>query len=162
MTTRDKDYAFDWASVTLLFDWEKLKRDFKIKTISWNYRGAFSKNNFDKEREEFVISDFMTQTLNDIENEFFQITEQIYNEQGLEAEKLWRKENGDDYIEYWQRKGSKNIDFSKYLLGVFICKDSYDIYKGKGFEMALNHPLFKGFVSGKESKLRHKNSMKKI
>lgn len=89
--TRDKDYAFGWASVTLLFDWEKLKRDFKIKTISWSYRGAYSKNNFDKEREEFVISDFLPQTLDDIKNEFFEITEQIYDEQGIEAEELGEK-----------------------------------------------------------------------
>lgn len=158
--TRDKDYAFGWGAVTFLFDWEALKRDFKMKTISWSYRGAYCNDNFDKEREEFVISDFMNQTIEEIKEEYFEIGDKIYDEQGREAFEKWRDENGSDYIEYWQRKGSRKIEFSKYLKGIFVCKESYDIYKGRDFDVVINHPLFKGFVSRKEAIERHDSSMK--
>lgn len=160
--TRDKDYAFSWGSVALLLDWEKIKRDFKVKTISWSYRGAYCNDNFDREREEFVISNFMHQTMDEIKEEFFSISDQIYDEKGSEALDTWRNENGLDYIEYWQRKGLRTIDLSRYLKGVFVCKESYENYKGRGFELAVQHPLFKGFVDRKQANKRHSASMQDL
>jgi hypothetical protein len=157
--SRDKMYAIMWNSVTLLLDSDAIKRDFKIKPISWNYRSQHCKVNFNKEREEFIISNFMNQTFDEIKEEYFEITDQIYDDKGDEALQEWRKENGSDFIEYWQRKGKRTIDFNKYLLGVFVCKESYDIYKGRGFNLAVNHPLFKGFVNRKEAKEMHSKSM---
>jgi predicted translin family RNA/ssDNA-binding protein len=156
-----KHYSFSWSCITLLFDYDALKRDFKIKPLSWNYRSKHTIQNFDKEREEFVISNYLLQTDKEIREEYLQISDDIYDNQGEAAFNLWRKENGNDYIEYWQRKGLKNISLDKYLKGIFISKESYDIYSGKGFESFVNHPLFKGFVSGKTSRQLHKQSMEK-
>ena len=159
--TRDKDYAFSWGCVTLLLDWDAIKRDFKTKPISWNYRSAYCRQNFDKEREEFIVSNIMPQTFEEIKEEYFEITDRIYDEEGNEALDKWRSKNGTDFIEYWQRKGKRVIDFDKYLLGIFIRKSSFEIYKGKGFDVILKHPLFKGFISGSDAKKRHENSMQK-
>ena len=159
--TRDKDYAFGWGSVTLLFNWELLRRDFKIRTFSWSYLGSYCKGNFDKEREEFVISNYMSQTIDEIEQEYFTITDSIYDVQGKEALNEWMKENGSNYIDYWQRKGLRTICLSKYLKAIFVCKESYEIYNGRGFDMAVNHPLFKGFINRDESNARHESSMKR-
>lgn len=158
--TRDKDYAFGWACITFLLDWEAIKRDFKVKTISWNYRSASCNVNYDKEREEFIVSNIMSQTFDEMKEEYEEITDDIYDNQGSEALKEWRKENGMDIIEYWQRKGVKTISLDKYLKGVFISKETYDIYEGKGFEAVENHPLFKGFISQDEARERHQKSMK--
>lgn len=160
--TRDRNYAFLWSCVTLLFDWDLIKRDFKIKTMSWNYRSQHCNINYDKEREEFVISNFLNQTIEEIKKEYFNIIDNLYDEKGVKAVKLWQQENGSDYIDYWQRKGNKIINFEKYLLGIFISKESYEIYKGKGFELALNHPLFKGFISSEHANKHHSSSMKKF
>ena len=159
-TSRDRMYAIMWNSVTLLLDSDAIRRDFKIKQISWNYRSQFCKKNFDKEREEFIVSNFMKQTFDEIKEEYFKITDQIYDEQGQDCLDKWQDENGIGVIEYWKRKGTRQIDFNKYLLGVFVCKESYDIYNGRGFDMAINHPLFKGFVSSDEARKLHSKSMK--
>jgi len=159
--TRDRDYAFSWADVTMLFDWELIRRDFKTKPISWNYRSQHCKGNFNKEREEFIFSNLMNQTFEEIKAEYFEITDLIYDgENGEEALKIWASENGEDFIEYWQRKGKRTINLNKYLLGIFVNDFSYNIYKGKGFELAINHPLFKGFISSSKSRDNHDNSMR--
>lgn len=80
--TRDRNYAFSWSSATFLFDYEAIRRDFKVKPISWNYRIGSAKGNFDKEREEFLISNFVNQTFEEIKEEFFQIVDRIYEEDG--------------------------------------------------------------------------------
>lgn len=161
-TTRDKNYGFSWSCVTLLLDYELLKRDFKIVPISWNSRCASATQNFKKEREEFIVSNYMHQSIKDIEKEFMDITDDIYDNQGREALEKWLADNGDGYIDYWQRKGLKNIDLTKYLKGIFISKESFDIHSGKGFESVVNHPLFKGFVSSDCARKRHENSMQQF
>jgi hypothetical protein len=156
-----KDYAFSWSCVTLLLDYELLKRDFEIKPISWNYRISSATQNFKKEREEFVVSNYMKQSFKQIEKEYFEILDEIYDTDGSVAAHLWQEKNGQDFIDYWRRKGTKTIDLNKYLKGLFISKESYDISKGKGFEAVINHPLFKGFVSSDLSRKNHENSMEK-
>ncbi len=160
--TRDKSYAFSWACVTLLLDWEAIRRDFKTKTISWNYRSSACQGNYDKEREEFIVSDFITKTPEELKEEYFQIGDDIYDLKGKEAFKAWRKENGDDFIGYIKKKGSKTIDLNKYLLGIFLSDESYEIYKGKGFDIVLKHPLFKGLISSEKARQMHQKSMRKL
>ena len=160
-TSRDKFYSLAWSGITLLLDESAIRRDFKVKPISWNYRNACCKVNFDKEREEFILSNFIDQTFEEIKQEYFDITDRIYDDLGKDALKKWQSENGTDFIFYMKRKGTKKIDLNKYLIGIFIDRIEFDIYKGKGYEKALNHPLFKGFISGDECRRIHDGNMKK-
>lgn len=159
--TRDRNYAFSWAAVTFLFDWDKIKRDFQTKTVSWSYRNISCRNNFDKEREEFVISNFMNQNMNEIKEEYFSKLEEMHNKEVHEDDITeWKKDNGTDFIEYWRRKGDLKIDLDKYLIGIFVDKVAYDIYKGRGFDVILSNPLFKGFVCSEQAKINYSKSLK--
>lgn len=157
--TRDRDYAFTWGCVILLLDWEMIKRDFKVKPVSWNYRIHCAKGNFGKEREEFVISNFMPQTFREIEKEYFAITDEIEELQGYQALRKWQEKYGTDFIEYWQRAGTRTLSLDKYLKGIFIGSRTYTIYKGRGFDSIKKHPLFKGFVSSNQASDRHSKSL---
>lgn len=159
--TRDKDYAFSWGCVTFLFDYDALKRDFKIIPLSWNYRSSACKQNFNKEREEFILSNYIDKTFDEMKEYYSNITDHIYDEYGEKALLKWQEENGYDFISYFKKDGTKKIDFNKYLKAIFIRKESFDIYKGQGFEPVLNHPLFKGFISGDKAQRNHERSMLK-
>ena len=161
--TRDPLYAFTrGGGITFLLDWELIRRDFKYKTISWNYTISSCQKNFGKEREEFIISNYMNQTLKEIQDEYFRITDDIYDNLGKEALFEWEKNNGTDWVDYWQRKGTKTISLDKYLKAIFISKETYDIFNGKYFEKVIEHSLFKGYYDDNYYSEKYNNSLQKL
>lgn len=149
-TTRNKHYAMAWGDVVFLLDNEKIKQDFEVKPFAWNstIRSAFD---FKKETEEFVISDRMNQTMDQIKEEYYDIIDSFYDNNDMSGLKHFEKNVCSDQgvIGYWKRKGSRSLAFSKYVKGFFICDQKpidCDINKND-YQELFKHPLFLGIYS---------------
>lgn len=136
--TRERDYAFGWSDITLLLDYELIKRDFKVLPISWSARrNPINSNKI--EMEEFVVSNFEDKTEYEIQKEYSDL---IHNLDG-EEKKSFLKEYPDWFC-YIDKVGTRKINIQKYVKGFFIANDLVDLYVDE-IEELKQHPLFKGF-----------------
>lgn len=163
-TTRNKDYAMAWGDVVFLLDEEKIKRDFEVRPIAWNATipSAFD---FKKETEEFIVSNRIPMTYEEIEEEYYQIGDDLYD--NGKHEELEHFNNivcgGQGIIGYWKRAGIRTIDLNRYIKGFFICNKtpiSCDMDK-TNFEKIQKHPLFLGFYDKENAKKLYKKTERK-
>lgn len=156
-TTRDKHYAFAWGDVTLLLDEEAIKRDFKIRPLSWAATMRHSQNT-KMEREEFIIAELFEQTFDDCKDEFYDILDNIEDKD--EKKQFNELCDQDGFIGYWRRPSKNTIDFNNYVKGFFLRSDPYG-NSIEVFEELKKHPLFLGFYSKQKSRDLNKQSQPK-
>jgi len=123
--TRDKKYAANWNNIIFEFDQEKLKNKYKIIPYNWGFSigGGYKKQNHKREKEEFLI-------VSKEESSF----------------------NNKEFLNMIKKPGGYIYPLDKYLVGIYISKNSYDIYTDKNtkqyepFERIKEHKLYKGLL----------------
>lgn len=158
-TTRDRNYAFGWGDVVLLLDEDAIKRDFKVKPYSWasTMRNA---QNLKKEREEFVIAEYLNLTFDGIK-ELFEKTIDDFDNQGKKKEAydfLHDVCGGEGFIGLWRQPAKKTISIDKYVKGFFLRSDPYTDTMKAQFEELVSHPMFLGFYSKSKARENNKKS----
>lgn len=136
--TRERNYAFTWRDITILFDADLIRRDFKMMPISWSARRN-PKNNNKIEMEEFIVSNYISKNETEIQEEY---SNKLHSLSGDDRRRFLQEYP--DWFDYLDSKGLKTIDIQKYVKGFFISNDIVDIYPDEVSELC-KHPLFKGF-----------------
>lgn len=139
--TREREFALQWRDIAIVLDNDLIKRDFKVKPISWTARRNHH-NNHKLEMEEFVVSDFINKTTDEIKDEYLKLLNSFSIGEELNQ---FRKEFPDE-IEYGAAAGSKTINIEKYVKGFFISDDLIGLYDEEITELTAHH-LFKGFYN---------------
>lgn len=162
-TTRSKFYAMSWGEVVFLLDEEKIKRDFEVKPFAWNatIRHAFD---FKKETEEFIVSNRMNKTFEELKDEFHDKLDMLYEDDNQSEIDHFLEVtcSGQDFIGYFKQSGDRSISLSAYVKGFFICdhKPIANDLDDADYLFLTEHPLFLGFYEQQKAKHLSKKTEK--
>lgn len=184
--SRNFEIALNFGGIVFVVDKNKLKQNFKIEPIAWNYHIS-SKSvrmpNHKKEREEFLIGektniclkkikeekDEIMKEMDSLEDLYFFMPENTEEEKSKKLsmkqhiDKLYDKLSVDPFDLLKEVRG--NIDLDKYMIGFYLNKSILDIYKNnseyqKLFDKLKNHEKFFGFLNEEPISLKQKNKRK--
>lgn len=155
--TRKKEYAFSWNSVVFEFDAEEIAHHFKIIPLSWGNLSSLKKGFEKREFEEFVLSQKVPKSIEDLKQEDLQRDMLIDDLSKLEQTEKVKKQINDLYdmptwFQRWNGFYGESLSLKKCLKGIYLDEFIVEAYSKEksGFEMIekiQNHPLYKGTFS---------------
>jgi len=134
----------------MVFDKDKIKENFKIQPISWNYRISQGSQYFKKEREDFIISHKNPLPLkNDV------LLESYHNYlDNLKDEEHSPYKDCYEYHRLHNMK-TKKLDLKNVLKEFYIDNSAFEIYgesRLKNIDALTESKYFKGFFNRDDSK----------
>lgn len=154
-TTRDQNYAKDWADVVYVLDQSKLTQRYKVIPYNWGYSN--SRNNKPdpkREREEFIVLGKHYTTMQKFIDDHNDRLDDIYDElsaaekagdQGRVDQLLKLKKEMGYAMDKWNAPPKMKLQpLSNYLLGIYA-DQVHKTLDAKNIEVITKHPLFKGY-----------------
>lgn len=156
--TRERNYAGVFGDVVFVFDKNKVKNDFKVKTLSWGYRVSGGAGYFKREREDYVIAGKDPRSENDLSEEF-----EKYQD---EMDKLYDLGHKDPQkykdIRSFQQKdwSNKQLKMNENTIKGFLVSDLViEIFgeDNENVQFLLNHKMCMGIYDRKKADVNINN-----
>lgn len=159
--TREKNFAGQFSDVLFIFDKNKVKSKFKVKTLSWSYRVSQGAGYFRREREDYVIAGKDPRTDQELKDGF----EKYLDDQDEKYDQGNRERNKyEDRFQYQEKDFNKNklIMDSSTIRGFLISDSIIEIFgkDDEDIQYLLNHELCLGvydYEKAKKSMHKQKN-----
>lgn len=165
--TRKREYAFQWNSVVLEFDAEKIANQFKIIPIAWNNLFKHNKTFQKKEFEEFILSKKIGKSILELKKEDEEndiLLDKLYDLPETEETEKKIKEISSipSWFHRWKSSYGKELNLSKCLKAIYINEEVLKLYSQSKQDVEIlqniiNHPLYKGTFQDP-----HTNNRKKL
>jgi hypothetical protein len=150
--TRERNYAGVFGDVVFVFDKNKIKNNFKVKTLSWSYRVSGGSGYFKREREDYVIAGKDPRSDKELSKEF-----EIYQDE-MDIQYDLSNVNSQEYTNIWDFRqkdwSNKKLKLDDDIVKGFLVSDLAIENFGKDndhVKYLLNHKMCMGIYDRKKA-----------